>query len=141
LRAFFDTSVLVPVFLDRHVHHKASFELFEKLQPQQAGCGAHSLAEVYATLTRLPPPHRLRSDQAMLLLGEIRARLQFIALTGEEYYRAIDKCAERGVMGGTLYDGLLAACALKAKADVIYTWNSRHYSQFGPDIEKRLRTP
>jgi hypothetical protein len=31
--------------------------------------------------------------------------------------------------------------ALKAKADIIYTWNVKHYGQFGSEATKRVRTP
>jgi predicted nucleic acid-binding protein len=46
-----------------------------------------------------------------------------------------------GVIGGAIYDALIAHCALKARAEKIYTWNIHQFRQFGPEIEKRLRTP
>ena len=77
----------------------------------------------------------------MLFLGDIKSRLTLIALTPEEYFAAISEYSAMGVVGGAIYDGLLARCALKAKAQSIYTWNIRHYRQFGPEVEKKLRTP
>jgi hypothetical protein len=35
---------------------------------------------------------------------------------------------------------LIARCALKAKVDALYTWNARHFQQFGAAIVKRLKT-
>jgi predicted nucleic acid-binding protein len=32
-----------------------------------------------------------------------------------------------GIVGGAVYDALLAACALKAKAETLLSWNLRHY--------------
>jgi hypothetical protein len=32
-------------------------------------CGAHSLAEVCSTLTRMPGKHRISGEQAMLFIG------------------------------------------------------------------------
>jgi len=141
VKAFFDTSVLIPVFQSYHVHHKASFELLKKFSQRQACCGAHSLAEVYSTLTRMPPPYRFRPEQAMLFLTDIQSHLSLITLDSDEYFQAITEFAAMGVVGGAIYDGLLARCALKAKAERIYTWNVRHYRLFGPEIEKKLRTP
>jgi predicted nucleic acid-binding protein len=141
VKAFLDTSVLVAVFYGDHVHHEASLALFLKHPRKQACCGAHSLAEVYSTLTRMPPPHRLRGEQAMLFLNDIQARLSLVALDGEDYFQAINEFAERGVIGGAVYDGILARCALKAEAESIYTWNVRHYRLFGPEVQKKLRTP
>lgn len=77
----------------------------------------------------------------MLFLENIRERLALIALTGEEYHATVEEAAEAGVIGGTIYDALIARCALKARADVVYTWNTRHFEQLGPAIAKRLRTP
>jgi predicted nucleic acid-binding protein len=46
-----------------------------------------------------------------------------------------------GIVGGTIYDALLATCALKAKAATLFTWNIRHYGQFGPAVARILKTP
>jgi len=141
VKAFLDTSVLVPVFYGDHQHHEASLEVFLEFDKRQLCCGVHSLAEVYASLTRIPGRHRVSGEQAMLFLGNIRERLTIISLDDEEYFRIIERCAASGVVGGAIYDGLLAGCALKAKAEAIYTWNVRNYEQFGPAVRKRLRTP
>jgi predicted nucleic acid-binding protein len=141
VKAFFDTSVLVAVFYGDHQHHQASLEAFLAFNKQQAGCGAHSLAEVYATLTRMPGKHRISGEQAMLFLGTMRERLTLVSLTSEEYFAGIEKLAGFRVMGGAIYDGLLALCALKARAESIYTWNLKHYQQLGIDVAQRLQTP
>jgi predicted nucleic acid-binding protein len=141
MKAFFDTSLLVAVFYGDHIHHKASLELFVHFDKTTGCCGAHSLIEVFSTLTRMPGKHRISGEQAMLFIGEIRQRLSLIALDGEEYAAALETCAARGIVGGTVYDAMLAHCALKAEAETIYTWNERHYAQCGPEITRRLRTP
>jgi predicted nucleic acid-binding protein len=53
----------------------------------------------------------------------------------------VKEAAAVGVVGGTVYDALLARCAIKAGAEIIYTWNMKHFQQFSPEITKRLRTP
>jgi len=141
LRALFDTSILVPVFLEDHEHHERSLKTFLGADRKHDCCAGHSLAEVYSTLTRLPGRHHVGGEQALLFLENVRERLALIALTGEEYYGAIKDAAAAGVKGGTIYDWLIARCAIKAKADLIYTWNTRHFEQLGPAISKRLRTP
>lgn len=141
MRAFFDTSVLVPVFYGDHVHHQASLELFLSFHAGNACCGAHSLAEVYSTLTRMPGVHRVSGEQAMLFIGSIRERLSLVVLGVEDYASVLADASVRGVVGGAIYDALLARCALSAGADVIYSWNIRHYSLFGPEVTQRLRTP
>ncbi len=141
MKAFFDTSVLVAVFYGDHQHHAPSIECFLRFSKKQACCGAHSLAEVYSSLTRMPGKDRISGEQAMLFLDEIRERMTIVSLDDEEYFRAIAGASAGGVLGGTIYDALLAQCALKAKAEIIYTWNVKHYRQFGSEAAKRARTP
>jgi predicted nucleic acid-binding protein len=141
MNGFLDTSVLVPVFYGDHVHHQASLALFIRFDKSNGCCGAHSLAEVYSTLTRMPGKHRISGEQAMLFIGSIRERLSIIALSGDEYADALHASAALGIVGGGIYDAMLAHCAVKANADTIYSWNGRHYSQCGSAVMRRLRTP
>jgi predicted nucleic acid-binding protein len=141
MKAFFDTSVLVPVFYGDHVHHQASLALFVKCDKSNGCCGAHSLAEVFSTLTRMPGRHRISGAQAMLFVGDICERLSLVTLDGNEYVSALKASSDLGVVGGGIYDALLARCAIKAQAKIIYSWNARHYAQCGPDVTQRLRTP
>ena len=138
---FLDTSVLVPAFVDKHEHHYKSWNLLADADKRSSWCAAHSLAEVYATLTRLPGRNRLSGEQVMLFIENIREHVTPVALTADEYYAALLEVSAIGIAGGTTYDALIARCALKAKADTIYTWNLRHFEQFGSWITERLRTP
>ncbi len=141
MKGFFDTSVLVAVFYGDHSRHKASMELFIQFDRSHGCCGAHSLAEVYSTLTRMPGKHRISAEQAMLFIGSLRERLSVIALDGSEYADALGAAAALGIVGGAIYDAMLAHCAIKAKAETIYTWNSRHYALCGTEVRQRLQTP
>ncbi len=141
MKAFFDTSALVSVFYGDHVHHQASLARFIQFDKSTGCCGAHTLAEVYSTLTRMPGKHRISGDQAMLFVASIRERLATIALDGDEYADALQAAAALGIVGGGTYDAMLAHCAIKAKAEVIYTWNARHYALCGKEVIDLLRTP
>jgi predicted nucleic acid-binding protein len=89
----------------------------------------------------MPGKHRISAEQAMLFVGSIRERLSIIALTGDEYADALQASSARGIVGGGVYDAVLAHCAIKAQAEMIYTWNGRHYSLCAPEVTQRLRTP
>jgi predicted nucleic acid-binding protein len=141
MKGFFDTSVLVPVFYGDHVHHHASLSLFIQFDKSTGCCGAHSLAEVYSTLTRMPGKHRISSERAMLFIGSIRERLSIVALNGNEYADVLAASAALRIVGGGIYDAVLAHCAIKAQVQAIYSWNGRHYGQCGPEVTRRLRTP
>jgi predicted nucleic acid-binding protein len=83
----------------------------------------------------------LSADEALLFVDDIRSRLTVVALDAEEFHLAIASAAKANIVGGTIYDMLLAQCALRAKAEIIYTWDVVDFSRLGPAIAKRVRTP
>ena len=141
MKAFFDTSVLVAVFFGDHEHHGASLDLFLRFKKSEVCCGAHSLAEVYSTITRMPGKVRVTPDQAMLFVENVLERLTVISLSAEEYVAGLRTWSQAGIAGGNVYDALLASCALKAKAERIYSWNVRDYQKLGPTVQRRLEQP
>jgi predicted nucleic acid-binding protein len=141
MKRFFDTSVLVAAVLEEHEVHAPSFRAFSAATPSSAFCAAHNLAEVYATLTRYPGKQRLSADQALLSIDVIQRKLTIVALDTKEYILAIRKFAALGISGGTTYDALIATCALKVKADIIYTWNVGHFALLGDEVAQKVRTP
>ncbi len=141
MRAFLDTSVLVATFYADHERHAASLDLFLRFGRGDACCGAHSLAEVYATLTSMPPPRRVSGEQALLFLGDIRNRLTLVALDEQEYSQMAEAAAAAGLAGGAIYDAILGHCALKAGAETIYTWNAKDFLRLPPAIADRVKTP
>jgi len=141
VKAFLDTSVLVATFYADHEHHSASINLFLRFGKKDACCGAHSLAEVYATLTGMPSPRRVSGDEAMLFLGDIRERLTVVALDEQEYFQMVEASAAANLAGGAIYDAILGHCALKANAEVIYTWNTKDFLRLPPAIARRVKNP
>ena len=77
----------------------------------------------------------------MLFIGSICERLSIVVLSADEYAAALSASAALGIVGGGIYDAMLAQCAIKAEADAIFTWNRRHYALCGPEVTGRLRTP
>ncbi len=141
MRSFVDTTVLLAAVIADQLHHAPSRELVLSLRQGRDSCAAHSLVELYSTLTRMPPPYRRNADEAMLLVEDIKDRVTLVSLTPDEYVAAISEYSSRGVVGGAIYDALIAQCARKARAERIYTWNVRHFQQLGPEITRRLRVP
>jgi predicted nucleic acid-binding protein len=141
VKAFLDTSVLVATFYADHEHHPPSIDLFLRFGKNDACCSAHSIAEVYATLTRMPGKRRVSGDEAVLFLGDIRERLTLVALTEREYFQIAETAAAAGLAGGVIYDAILGHCALKAKAEAIYTWNTKDFLRLSPAIASRVKNP
>ena len=141
MKAFLDTSVLVATFYADHEHHPPSIDLFLRFRKKDVSCGAHSLAEVYATLTGMPGKRRVSGDEALLFLGNIRERLTLVAFDALEYFQMAEASAAGGLAGGAIYDAILGHCALKAKAEVIYTWNTKDFLRLSPTIADRVKNP
>ena len=141
MKAFLDTSVLVATFYADYENHPSSIDLFLRFGKKDACCGAHSLAEVYATLTGMPSRRRVSGDEALLFLGDIRERLTVVALDEQEYFQMAEASATANLAGGAIYDAILAHCALKAKAEVIYTWNTKDFLRLPPAIAGRVKNP
>ena len=141
MREFLDTSILVPTFVGDHPHHEASAKVFAKAAKKHSFCAAHSLAELYSTLTSMPLKPMISPDQAVLFIQETRNRLNVVALDELEYYAAIEQLAERRITGGRIYDALLLHCAMKVKAETIYTWNLKHFQHLFPELSEKVKTP
>lgn len=141
MKEFFDTSVLVASFWSGHRDHEASLKRLAAANKQKSACALHPLAEVYATMTALPVKDAIPPDQALLFVQEVRDRLTIIALNEAEYRETIQQAAERGFASGRIYDALLLRCAAKTKAEVIYTWNVRHFRAIDPRQADKVRTP
>ena len=99
MKAFLDTSVLVAAFYGGHEHHDASIELFLRYRKHEVCCAAHSLAEVYASLTGMPGKNRATPDEALLFLGNIRERLSLVAPNADEYFEIVEASAAAGATG------------------------------------------
>ena len=140
MNAFLDTSVLVATFYGEHEHHEASFALFLRLNKKSGYTAAHCLSEAYSVLTGMPGKDRASPDEALLFLADVQARLTLVALDAAEYGKVLAEVAASKIVGGGIYDANIGRCAVKAKAEAIYTWNLKHFSRLGVDIAARVRT-
>jgi len=140
LKLFFDSSVLVPIFYADHPHHDVSKKAFLSASKEASFCALATLGEVYSVLTGLPVRPRITGGDGIDVLRQIRHRLTLVALTENEYIRAIETVAPT-IVGGAVYDALIAHCAVKAGAEVLLTWNQRDFTRFGDDIGRMVRTP
>jgi predicted nucleic acid-binding protein len=145
MRIFLDTSVLVAAVVANHNAHPQAFPILQRvLEGKDQGLvAAHSLAEMYAILTKLPPPFRHSPEQALLSIeANVLAHFQLLHLTGGEYGALIREAAVAGIQGGTIYDALLLATAAKARADRIYTLNLKHFLAVVPgSLAAKLAAP
>jgi len=141
---FCDTSVLVAGCVRRHPHFNRARPL---LGAARAGkdpyfISAHSVAETWSVLTRLPILPRINPAEARLILEtNVLKYFSLIAVTPDMYAKAVTACVEHGMRGGAIYDALLLECARASGADRIYTFNIRDFRRLAPDLGDRLCVP
>jgi predicted nucleic acid-binding protein len=140
LKRFFDSSVLVPVFYADHQHHSASARIFLSASKEDSFCALRTLGEVYVTLTSLPVRPRISGTNGLAFVKQIRDRLTVVSLSEQEYVAALESVSA-SIVGGAAYDALIAHCAVKAGAEILFTWNVRDFTRFGPDIARLVKTP
>jgi predicted nucleic acid-binding protein len=145
MRVFLDTNVLVAAVVQQHESHARAFKVLERIQDGKdyGFISGHSLAEMYAVLTRFPPPFRHSSEQAYLSIEEnVVKYFEITSLSGADYASLIRDAALAGIQGGTIYDAVLLKCAANSEADKLYTLNLKHFQNIAPKkIVAQIFTP
>jgi predicted nucleic acid-binding protein len=125
-----DTSCLVAAVCGWHEHHELAATAIESrlARGETLSVAAHALAEAYAVLTRLPPPHRLAPADAWRLIDANFTRdVRVVALSGREYVKLLGGLPAAAVAGGRTYDAIIAECARRAGVSTLLTLNPRHF--------------
>lgn len=126
-----DTSCMVPALSTWHPHHhRARSEVQRRLAGGEGlVLAAPTLMETYSTMTRLQRPYRLSGHEALALLQEnfIQRAAETVALDAEAYRDLLSEAARRPILGGQIYDALIAACARRAGVETLLTFNDRHF--------------
>jgi predicted nucleic acid-binding protein len=138
----FDTSVVVASVLGWHEHHKPALATLQHaFDHARVVLPGPALLETYSVLTRLPAAHRLSPVDALELLDEtFHEHATVVALGVTELWRFLRACPASQVAGGRAYDAHILACADKAKAEVLWTFNERDFAALEhPTIE--IRSP
>ena len=145
MKVFCDTNVLIAAFLANHPHHHAARPVVERVKARvdEGWVAAHSLAETYAVLTRLPGANQIAPGIAWQLISENTIKnFSLILLTAKEYSKVIEAAAANGVEGGKVYDALILAAAAKSGAERIYTFNVNHFQSLAEaDLRQRIVAP
>ncbi len=130
-----DTSCLVAVVCSWHGHHDATRQEIERRYAagEELVLSAHSLAETFSVLTRLPEPHRLSPEDAHALIEANWGKTRLVALTAPDYRVTLRRCRDASIGGGAVYDALIAACARKARVATLVTWDVGDFERFLDD--------
>ncbi len=110
-----DTSVVVAAFASWHEGHAAAAAA---TLSRGLRLPAHVVLESYSVLTRLPPPHRAPADTAATFLRE-QFPAEPLTLSGSAQRELVDAAVRAGLVGGAIYDALVAATAKRAGATLL----------------------
>src|SRR5437867_9852736 len=108
-----DSSLLIPAVARWHVDHgRADERLGQEVNLRMIG---HVLLETYSWLTRNRP--RTPPSVAAGLLRALPGPA--LVLSPQGHARVLELAASRGLMGGAVYDALIAATALEVDARLL----------------------
>jgi predicted nucleic acid-binding protein len=123
---FFDTTVLVAASVQDHPHHAQALPAVRRAQHRQdkGFISVHSIAEVYASLTRLPVRPRIHPLEAQrIVVEDILPYFEAVLIDPSDYVNAMSHVAANVWIGAKIYDALLLSCAAKCGAERVYTFN------------------
>jgi len=142
---FFDTSVLVAASISTHQHHAQALPVVQRVvnKKDHGFISNHAIAEMFAVLTRLPIIPRLHPGEVMRIVTDtVLPHFQTIPLTQHDYREAISLMESGGWRGGKIYDALHLRCAVKSKAERVYTFNVRDFRSLSPpELQNKICAP
>lgn len=105
--------------------------------------GLHSIAEVFAALTRLPVRPRIHPVEAARIISDnILPHFEVVSLSKRDYLEALKTMADGGWTGAKIYDALLLRCAARSAVQRIYTFNLADFRQLAPsDLLDKICAP
>jgi predicted nucleic acid-binding protein len=131
-RVALDTSVIVSALFSVHERHAAC----RSLVAQHRGSGTlilpvPAMEQSYSVLTRLPTPLRLdRRVVGEALRRSFHGVAELVGLDGPGSWSLIAEAVAGDVIGGATHDFHIAACARRANATALATFNRRHFERF-----------
>jgi predicted nucleic acid-binding protein len=142
---FFDTTVLVAASVQSHPHYaQARPALLRVVAGHDRGfVSLHSIAEVYAALTRLPVHPRIHPMEAARIVSDnLLPHFNVVSINEGDYLEALNTVASGGWIGAKIYDALLLRCASKCAAERIYTFNLGDFRQLAADdLQEKVCAP
>jgi predicted nucleic acid-binding protein len=144
MKTIFDTSVIIAALVESHPMHDRAFPWLRQAKANEFEfvVAGHTLAELYAVLSTLPIKPRISPLVAQKLIHEnIEVSAKIVSLTSVEYSTTIKRLSELGLVGGIVYDALIAKVAEKSKAERLLTLNIKHFKRVWPEGDSIIATP
>jgi len=137
--ALLDTSVILASLDPDEAAHEASDALLAR-----GDCHAyvHAFAETFSILTGGRGARRIDAKTAVRLIEEsVLPLVSPVVLSAGDIVKALRECESRGVRGGGIYDFLHLAAARKARAERIFTLDTRHFQAISRPGDPAVSAP
>ena len=144
MKVFFDTSVLVAASEQAHPHYGQAWPALRRVTARKdhGFMSVHSIAEMYAVLTRLPVQPRIHpAEAARIITDNILLHFEMVPVGKKDYTEALRLVGNGGWSGAKIYDALLIGCAARSGAERIYTFNLMDFRQLAPNLEEKICAP
>jgi predicted nucleic acid-binding protein len=136
--------MLVAAVVEGHPAHALAFPWLQRVKDKaDAGIvAAHSLAEMYSILTRLPVRPSISPEVAREVITiNILDTCEVIALSTADHVTLLNHLAGLKIAGGAVYDALLLHAAWKSGVDQVVTLNAHDFRRVYPALADKIVSP
>jgi len=143
MKVLFDTNILVSAMIEVHPNHAISLNWMQQVKNKSifGHISTHSIAELYAVMTRLPLPKPISPEYAHDSIIKNIEAFYPVDLESSDYLEVLHNVVRFNITGGGIYDAIIAQAAIKSKADLLLTLNPKHFTRLGEDIARITYNP
>jgi predicted nucleic acid-binding protein len=144
MKVLLDTSVLVAALVEPHPEHQRALAWLTKGRSRatELVISSHTLAELYAVLSKLPVSPKITPGLAWRLIHEsVEPMVSLVPLSSSDYLATIKYMSDLGLSGGAVYDALIVKAAQKSGAARIVTLNTVDFKRIWPEGAERIVAP
>ena len=145
MNIFFDTTVLVAASSKSHPHHVQAYPALRRVAGgrDKGFISPHSIAEMYASLTRLPVEPRIHpTEAARIVTDNLLPHFEAVPVDKADYLAALNIVKDGGWAGARIYDALLLRCAAKCDVNRVYTFNLGDFRLLAPkNLQNKICAP
>ena len=126
MKIYWDSSALVAATMERRLR--------DRLTGEGGVTRAHSLTEVFSTLTGSRLGFRVDAADAALVVRELAECVDLVEVSSSDVLQALDEARSLGVRGGRVHDYLHAVAARLAECTTLLTLNTGDFDGLGGNL-------
>jgi predicted nucleic acid-binding protein len=134
LRVGLDSDVIIELVSEAGIRHEATLASYEALVASgtEFVVTDHALLEAFSVLSRSPAPVGVAPKEAERMLRETLGGHIIAPIRAGLAWETIRHTLDRGFAGGRVYDAVIALATYEAGAQLLITWNVKHFLTIAP---------